>query len=123
MSVRLTNLGPRMLVFVLPHESYCSARGGCACGATPGRTRRRVPWSLTLPRGGEQSGLDEAVLVVPAVATALRRGTLRAEREEPPPPTQPSAELPVTAPEVTVAAGGEGPEDHDSQPKKKRGSQ
>ena len=84
MTVTLINATRRMKVINLPHEIYCAARGSCACVAAPGRGKRLVASSLTLPAGSSTGGLDEAVLLVPEVARDLRAGELRARRELPP---------------------------------------
>jgi hypothetical protein len=90
MTLILTNTSGRLKAFTLSHESYCAARGRCACATTPGRDARRVPSSLTLAAGARLEGVDEAVLAVPEVARALRAGELRVERT-PPPPARPLA--------------------------------
>lgn len=86
MSVTLTNTSGRMKTFVLAHETYCSARGECACTVTPGRNARRVASSLTLATGARVTDFDDAVVRVPEVARAARAGELRVEREAPPVP-------------------------------------
>ncbi len=88
MTITLTNSSGRLKTFTLPHESYCKARGRCACAMTPGRDARRVPSSLTLAADARLEGVDEAVLAVPEVERALRAGELCVERK-PPPPTRP----------------------------------
>lgn len=84
MTVTLTNASGRLKVFVLAHETYCKARGRCACTVTPGRDGRRIASSLTLAAGAREE-LDEAVLAVPEVERAARAGELRAERKAPEP--------------------------------------
>jgi hypothetical protein len=124
MTISLANTSGRMTTVIFTHESYCSARGGCACSSSSGRTARRTPYSLTLPSGVTEPGLDEAVLTIPEVRSALRRGELRAEREEPAPVTLPSAaESPIES--TVVEAEPEPIADSDEpepQPKKKRGN-
>lgn len=80
MTITLTNPSGRMKTFTLPHESYCKARGRCACAMASSRAPRRVPASLTLAAGARLEGVDEAVLAVPEVDRALRAGELRVER-------------------------------------------
>jgi len=84
MTVTLTNTSGRLKTFTLPHESFCAARGRCACAMTPGRDPRRVPSSLTLAAEARLEGVDEAVLAVPEVDRALRAGALRVARKPPP---------------------------------------
>lgn len=79
MSICLTNTSRRCLVFVLAHDVFCVANGRCRCA--PGN--RPVPTSLTIAAGGTIDGLDEAVLVVPAVTRAVRDGALAANRGAP----------------------------------------
>ena len=76
MSISLTNTSRRCLVFVLAHDVFCVANGRCRCA--PGA--RTVPTSLTIAAGVTIDGLDEAVLVVPAVIRAIRDGALAANR-------------------------------------------
>ncbi|ABF86279.1 hypothetical protein MXAN_1854 [Myxococcus xanthus DK 1622] len=91
MSVTLTNALGRLVTFLLPHESYCVARGACACGVQPGRGGRRLPSSLTLATGVSREDVHEAALSVPAVAAAIRRGELALKRQAPStPPSSPS---------------------------------
>ncbi len=85
MTVMLTNTSGRLKTFTLPHESFCAARGRCACAMTPGRDPRRVPSSLTLAAEARLEGVDEAVLAVPEVGRAVRAGELRVERKPPAP--------------------------------------
>lgn len=80
MSVTLTNALRRLVTFLLPHESYCVARGACACSLQPGRGGRRLPSSLTLATGVTLEDVPEAVLSVPAVAAAIRRGDVILKR-------------------------------------------
>ncbi|TQF11676.1 hypothetical protein FJV41_32945 [Myxococcus llanfairpwllgwyngyllgogerychwyrndrobwllllantysiliogogogochensis] len=81
MSVTLSNALGRLLTFLLPHESYCAARGACACGVQPGRGGRRLPSSLTLASGVTLEDVPEATLCVPAVAAAIRRGDVGLKRQ------------------------------------------
>jgi hypothetical protein len=90
-SVTLINTTRRMKVINLPHASYCEARGSCACQT---RGAQRLAAAITLPAQGSATGLDDAVLGVPAVARAVRVGELRVQQEakagEPPAPTDPT---------------------------------
>ncbi|MDC0714247.1 hypothetical protein POL68_37645 [Stigmatella sp. ncwal1] len=99
MSVTLTNALGRLLTFLLHHESYCVARGECACSMQPGRGGRRLPSSLTLATGLSLERLPEAVLSVPGVAAAIRRGDVLLKRQAPPAPlSSPS----LSAPEAST---------------------
>ena len=86
MNVTLVNTTRRMKVVNLPHDSYCTALGRCACTEVGGR---RLAASLTLPAGSATAGIDEAVLAVPAIARNVRAGELRVRRDAAPPPSQP----------------------------------
>ncbi|MGO9709622.1 MAG: hypothetical protein ACLQBL_12185 [Polyangiaceae bacterium] len=61
--------------FVLPHDSYCTARGRCACIPAL-RLGTKRPSVLSL---AEQQELlvAHAVLSVPEIARAIRLGRLR----------------------------------------------
>lgn len=75
MTVAVTNVSRRCLVFVLAHDVYCAARGSCACRAgVP-----RLPSSLTVA-SGLTATVDDAALVVPEVIRAVRQGALRVKR-------------------------------------------
>ena len=88
MTVSLTNTSGRCQVFVLAHETYCKALGGCACTQEPGRGGRRVASSLTLAAGVTVPRQPEAVLSVPVVVRAVRRGELAVQRHFEPPTVQ-----------------------------------
>jgi hypothetical protein len=79
-TISLTNTSRRITTFVLPHESYCSARDRCACAIRRGGAR--VPGSLTLALDVRAHALEDVILRVPAIALAVRRGELRVERED-----------------------------------------
>jgi len=102
--ISLTNTTRRMKVFVLPHAEYCKALGRCACVELPGKKKRRVPSSLTIPAGAKADELSQAVLVVKRVAQAVRQGELtvgrppRARRRKP-------ARRAVEAPPVPADVG------------------
>jgi len=72
-TVALTNMSRRCLLFVLPHEMYCAVLGRCAC--RPGR----IAISLTIPSGITVS-VDDAVLSVPEFVRAVRDGSLSVKR-------------------------------------------
>lgn len=101
-----------MQIFVLAHESYCAALDGCACSQPTARGARRVPRALTLATGATSPEVPAAVLAVPSVSQAVRRGELVVVR--------PSPVAPHPAPRVAVAARPAPPSV--LQPKKKRGS-
>ena len=86
MTVSLTNKSGRCLVFVLAHETYCKALNECRCDIEQGRRKRRTPKSLTLANGVTSPTLDEAVLVIPDVVRAVKRGELLVKRHAPEPP-------------------------------------
>lgn len=102
MTVSLTNTSGRCQVFVLAHETYCRARGACACDVGEGRGARRTATSLTLASGVTSPELDDAVLAVPEVVRAARRGELTVKRhvEEPPRPAPVPRSMPAS-PEVS----------------------
>jgi hypothetical protein len=108
MTVMLTNTSGRCQVFVLAHEAYCRALGECVCDMQPGRGGRRIARSLTLPTGMSSEELPDAMLAVPEIAAAVRRGELSVQRRKP--------EL-LTTP--TLAPAVESPS---RQAKKKRGA-
>jgi len=94
-TITIVNATRRMKVINLPHDIYCAAAGRCACLRAPGRAKRRIASSLTLPAGSITSGLDEAVPLVPEVARDVRTGELRVRRETPAPKnTNPSRKAP-----------------------------
>lgn len=83
MTVSLTNTSGRCLVFVLAHETYCQALGECRCEVEPGRRARRTAKSLTLASGLTSPALDDAVLTIPEVVRAVKRGDLSVKRHVP----------------------------------------
>lgn len=85
MTVSLTNTSGRCQVFVLAHETYCQALRECRCAREPGRAARRIPGSLTLAAGATTNPQEDAVLAIPEVDRALRRGelTVRQHRAAP----------------------------------------
>lgn len=120
MSVTLENSSGRMLVFVLDHETYCSARQKCACDDR-GSRKPRVPCSLTLPAGSRTSGVDEAVLGVGAIRRAIRAGSVIATPEPAVMASEsPVANEPSTSLEESAEAQAEG--EPQAPTKKKRGN-
>ena len=83
MTVSLTNTSGRCLVFVLAHETYCQALGECRCEIEQGRRARRMAKSLTLASGLTSPALDDAVLTIPEVVRAVKRGDLSVKRHVP----------------------------------------
>ncbi len=114
MTISLSNHAGRCLGFVLSHEAFCGALGSCRCSVEAGRAGRCIASSLTLAAGHTVSELPEAVLGVPEVVRAVRRGELAVTRvgAEVPPPA-------VTTP--VPAAASEGSRS-DNKPTKKRGA-
>jgi hypothetical protein len=82
-TVSLTNTSGRCLVFVLAHETYCQALGDCRCEVEQGRRARRTAKSLTLASGVTSPALDDAVLTIPEVVRAVKRGDLSVKRHVP----------------------------------------
>lgn len=85
MTVSLTNTSGRCLVFVLAHETYCKALGECRCDIEPGRRARRTARSITLAAEVTSPALDDAVLTIPDVVRAVKRGDLSVKRHVPDP--------------------------------------
>lgn len=83
MTITLANTSGRLAVLLLEHELTCVASGRCGC------ERRRdgtpLPASLTLAAGERRAELPEALLQLPTVQAALRRGALRVEHTPYPP--------------------------------------
>jgi hypothetical protein len=80
--IALTNLSGRIKSFDLPHETYCKARGDCACTLLPGKEQRRICASITIPAGKSLRNLPDAVLEVPAVRRAIKAGLLSVKKEK-----------------------------------------
>jgi hypothetical protein len=96
----MTNTSGRCLVFVLAHETYCEALGECRCDVEPGRRARRTAKSLTLASGVTSPALDDAVLTIPDVVRAVKRGDISVERhvpELPKPVVVTAAQTPTTS--------------------------
>ena len=96
MTVSLTNTIGRCLVFVLAHETYCQALGECRCEVEQGRRARRTAKSLTLASGVTSPALDDAVLTVPEVVRAVKRGDLSVKRHVPELPKPAVTKAPTT---------------------------
>lgn len=99
MTVSLTNTSGRCVVFVLAHETYCTALGECRCDVDHGRRARRTPRSLTLANGVTSPALHDAVLAVPDIVRAVKRGDLSVKRhvlELPKPAVAPAPTTPPT---------------------------
>lgn len=99
MTVSLTNTSGRCLVFVLAHETYCQALGECRCEVEQGRRARRTAKSFTLASGVTSPALDDAVLTIPEVVRAVKRGDLSVKRHVPerPSPALVATKAPTTA--------------------------
>ena len=107
MTVSLTNTSGRCQVFVLAHETYCQALRECRCAHEPGRAARRVPGSLTLAAGATTNPQEDAVLSIPEVERAIRRGELsvRQHRVAPARPARSKATTLPAPPELRLPAG------------------
>jgi hypothetical protein len=81
MSVSISNMSGRCLVFVLPHAQVCAALGRCRCAPPESRAGRPVAASLTLATGMTASGLPDAVLAAPDVVRAVQRSDVRVMHE------------------------------------------
>lgn len=104
MTISLTNTSGRCLVFVFAHETYCEALGECRCDVEPGRRARRMAKSLTLASGVTSPELEDAVLTIPDVVRAVKRGDVSVKRHVPELPTPavaaPSSPTPTSLAEV-----------------------
>jgi hypothetical protein len=67
-------------VFVLAHETWCNALGECGCDIEQGRRARRTAKSLTLASNVTSPALHDAVLAIPEVVRAVKRGDLSVKR-------------------------------------------
>ncbi len=87
MSVALTNRTRRLVAYTLGHDVYCERLGHCACTDVGGTL---AATSLTLRAGETRAGLHPAVLFVPAIMRAARRGVLSSavRRDTPPADTR-----------------------------------
>lgn len=117
MTVSLINTSGRCQVVVLAHETYCNARGACACDVSTGRNARRMPTSLTLASGVTSPEVHDAVLAVPDVVRAVKRGEVSVKRHVPEPsrPVVASTRAPTVTTSVEVSRA-------DVKAKKKRGA-
>jgi hypothetical protein len=79
-TVTLINKTRRMKIYNLPHETYCKALGQCVCVSLPGRDKKAVCSSLTLPAGATVSGLSDAVLLVTTIAKDINAGVLQVKK-------------------------------------------
>jgi len=79
-NVTLINNTRRMKVYNLPHDTYCKALGHCECDVIPGREGRRICKSLTLPAGGFQKELPDAVLQLEEILRDISTGAIKAHR-------------------------------------------
>ena len=102
MTVSLTNTSRRCLVFVLAHETYCKALGECRCDVEEGRRPRRTAKSLTIASAVTSPALDDAVLTIPEVVRAVKRGDLSVKRHVPERPL-PVAVVATRAPTTSFA--------------------
>jgi hypothetical protein len=73
----LTNTTDGVKAFTLSHDVYCAALGACACVPCLPFGRMR-PGVLTLAEG-QQRVVTRAVLSVPEIEAAVRRGRVRIE--------------------------------------------
>ncbi|NNB92475.1 hypothetical protein HJC10_00240 [Corallococcus exiguus] len=105
MTVSLTNTSGRCLVFVLAHETYCKALDECRCDVEQGRRARRTARSLTLASGVTSPALDDAVLAIPDVVRAVKRGVLAVKRHvtELPKPAVAATPTPTTTSPAEVS--------------------
>ena len=71
----VTNVTDGRKTFTLPHDAYCLSRGRCACVVCLPFGRKR-PAVLSIEEGQEIT-VSRAVLSVPEIASAVRRGRLR----------------------------------------------
>lgn len=116
--ISLMSATRRMKVFTLPHAEYCSALGRCVCVTLPGKQKRRVPSSLTIPAGARVEGLPQAMLAVKRVAQAVRQGELAVGR----PPRSPRRKPARRTAEVSPAPAEVGsPEPQEPKAAGKRG--
>lgn len=102
MTVLLTNTSGRCQVFVLAHETYCSALHECRCGREPGRATRRVPGSLTLAAGATTNPQEDAVLAIPEVDRAIRRGELSVRQHRAAPARPPRSKGTTLQPQAAL---------------------
>lgn len=82
MTITLINASRWIAVINLTHDVYCEAKGTCVCMLQGGKRHARA---VTIPAGESVTDLDEAVLILPEVIHAIRKGDLRVRRQAPPP--------------------------------------
>ena len=92
MSITLINNTRRMMVINLVHDIYCEALGTCICTVTKGKQHARA---VTIPAGESVTDLNEAVLTMPEVLRAVRKGELRVRRQAPPSKPKTSSRKPM----------------------------
>ena len=102
MTVSLTNTSGRCQVFVLAHETYCQALRECRCARAPGRAARRVPGSLTLAAGATTNPQEDAVLSIPEVDRAIRRGELSVRQHRAAPARPPRSKGTTLLPQAAL---------------------
>jgi hypothetical protein len=102
MTVSLTNTSGRCQVFVLAHETYCQALRECRCAREPGRAARRIPGSLTLAAGATTNPQEDAVLAIPEVDRALRRGELSVRQHRAAPARPPRSKGTTLQPQAAL---------------------
>ena len=85
MTVSITNTSGRCQAFVLTHEHYCQALGDCVCDRSGGREARLIPRSITLAAGVTIPAVADALMQVPEVIRAIKRGELVVTRNAPTP--------------------------------------
>src|SRR5512133_3300424 len=111
MTTILTNRMRRMLVFALYHDEYCEHLGRCACTETRRRGGPLVPDSLTLPAQTNVE-VDDAVLRLTDVVSAIRRGELTATAK---PEAQPSPQTDEVAAADAARGSGDAAVSDDSE--------
>ena len=83
MTVSLTNTSGAASCSCSRTRPYCQALGECRCEVEQGRRARRTAKSLTLASGVTSPALDDAVLTIPEVVRAVKRGDLSVKRHVP----------------------------------------
>lgn len=123
MTTILSNRTHRMLVFALYHDEYCEHLGRCACAENGRRGGPLVPDLLTLPAQSSVE-VDEAVLRLTDVVSAIRRGELTATAKPEAQPNPQTDEVAATdAAPVIGDAAGSGDSESTSPPQPAEGSE
>jgi len=78
--VTITNRTRRMKVFLLPHDLICKATGKCHCGISK-TDKTRLISSLTIPAESRVVGLSQAILTLPEIQLAIKRGEIEIEQK------------------------------------------